>query len=245
MPGNRRQPEPRRLRVAARTSPRYGAAPNRPARRAGQPRADRRFRRWPYPGATPAGRAELLVMAHRGGSGSAGFRWPLPCWRRAGCAGSAAPHGARSAGNSGGVRNGGGTPRRSPGSPPCGSPDDDGQTWLRLGDPPSPVPAPFGTLLHQLAATRHDHVPANRDSGWLFPGRHAASPPPTIPHGRPAPRPRPAAAHRPDLALRQLVLAVPAPVIADALGFHHTTTTRQHLNAGGPWNQYAGGDHEP
>ena len=45
-------------------------------------------------------------------------------------------------------------------------------------------------------------------------------------------------------ALRQLVLAVPAPVIADALGFHHTTT-RQHLKAGGPWNQYAGGDHEP
>ena len=33
--------------------------------------------------------------------------------------------------------------------------DDTGQTWLRLGDPPSPVPAPFGALLHQLAATRH------------------------------------------------------------------------------------------
>jgi len=27
-------------------------------------------------------------------------------------------------------------------------------------------------------------------------------------------------------ALRQLVLQVPAPVIAGALGFHHTTTTR-------------------
>src|ERR1700689_2036763 len=31
---------------------------------------------------------------------------------------------------------------------------DDGQTWLRLGDPPSPVPAPFGTLLHQPSAPR-------------------------------------------------------------------------------------------
>lgn len=40
--------------------------------------------------------------------------------------------------------------------------------------------------------------------------------------------------------LRQLVLQVPAPVIADALGFHHTTTTRQHANAGATWSRYAG-----
>jgi hypothetical protein len=37
-------------------------------------------------------------------------------------------------------------------------------------------------------------------------------------------------------ALRQLVLQVPAPVVADALGFHYTTT-RQHVNAGGPWSR--------
>ena len=117
--------------------------------------------------------------------------------------------------------------------------DDDGQTWLRLGDPPSPVPEPFDTLLHQLAASRHDHVPANHASTWLFPGRHAGQP----------------AAYRAMLtqlrdlglpmrtarisALRQLVLQVPAPVIADALGFHHTTTTRQHANAGATWSRYA------
>ena len=46
-------------------------------------------------------------------------------------------------------------------------------------------------------------------------------------------------------ALRQLVLAVPAPVVAGALGFHHTTTTRQHVKAGAPWSRYAGGDREP
>jgi hypothetical protein len=42
-------------------------------------------------------------------------------------------------------------------------------------------------------------------------------------------------------ALRQLVLQAPAPVIAVAvaLGFHHTTTTRQHINAGAPWSRYA------
>jgi hypothetical protein len=45
-------------------------------------------------------------------------------------------------------------------------------------------------------------------------------------------------------ALRQLVLQVPASVIADALGFHHTTT-RQHVNAGAPWSHDARGDHNP
>ena len=121
--------------------------------------------------------------------------------------------------------------------------DDDGQTWLNLGEPPSPVPPPFDELLHQLAGARHDHVPANRASTWLFPGRQA---------GQPAEYQGTARQLR-DLdlplrtarisALRQLVLAVPAPVIADALGFHHTTTTRQHVNAGAPWSHYAGGDH--
>ena len=43
-------------------------------------------------------------------------------------------------------------------------------------------------------------------------------------------------------ALRQLVLQVPAPVIADALGFHHTTTTRQHVNAGATWSRYVTGE---
>jgi integrase len=119
--------------------------------------------------------------------------------------------------------------------------DDDGQTWLRLGDPPSPVPPPFDALLHQLAASRHDHVPANHASSWLFPGRHAGQP----------------ASYRGMLiqlrdlglpmrnarisALRQLVLQVPAPVVADALGFHHTTTTRQHVNAGATWSHYVAG----
>jgi integrase len=123
--------------------------------------------------------------------------------------------------------------------------DHDGCSWLHLGDPPSPVPAPFDTLLHQLAATRHDHTPANHASPWLFPGRNPGQP----------------AAYRPMLiqlrdlglpmrtarisALRQLVLQAPAPVIADALGFHHTTTTRQHANAAAPWSQYAAPDHTP
>jgi integrase len=122
--------------------------------------------------------------------------------------------------------------------------DRGGQTWLRLGDPPSPVPPPFDALLRQLAATRHDHVPANHASHWLFPGRHAGQPAEyrsmaaqLRDHGLPLRTARIS-------ALRQLVLQVPAPVIAGALGFHHTTT-RQHVNAGATWSRYAGGgDHQ-
>lgn len=122
--------------------------------------------------------------------------------------------------------------------------DYDGRTWLDLGYPPSPVPPPFDELLHQLAATRCDHVPVNHASTWLFPGRQAGQPADYRSiaqqfrdHGLPLRTARIA-------ALRQLVLQVPAPVIADALGFHHTTTTRQHVNAGAPWSHYAGGDHQ-
>ena len=42
-------------------------------------------------------------------------------------------------------------------------------------------------------------------------------------------------------ALRQLVLQVPAPVVADALSFHHTTTS-QHVNPGATWSRYVIGE---
>jgi hypothetical protein len=123
--------------------------------------------------------------------------------------------------------------------------DGDGQTWLNLGEPPSPVPPPFDDLLHQLAGARHHHVPVNRASSWLFPGRQAGQPAEyrgiaqqLRDHGLPLRTARIS-------ALRQLVLQVPAPVIADALGFHHTTTTRQHVNAGAPWSHYVSGGCEP
>jgi len=34
------------------------------------------------------------------------------------------------------------------------------------------------------------------------------------------------------------VLDAPAPVVAGALGYHQTTTTRQVAHAGGTWNRY-------
>ena len=44
-------------------------------------------------------------------------------------------------------------------------------------------------------------------------------------------------------ALRQLVLQAPAPVIAQALGYHHNTAHKHASQAAGPWARYAPGDH--
>jgi integrase len=115
---------------------------------------------------------------------------------------------------------------------------------LKLGDPPTPVPEPVAKLLLALRDQRTNmRTATNRDARWLFPGRRAGQPlttrtisplirdlgVPTVP-GRVA-------------ALHQLVLQAPAPVIAQALGFHHTTTQRHHAAADGTWNRYSPSRH--
>jgi len=42
---------------------------------------------------------------------------------------------------------------------------------------------------------------------------------------------------------RALVLQAPAPVVAQALGYHDKTASRLVTEAGGTWSRYAGGDH--
>ena len=44
-------------------------------------------------------------------------------------------------------------------------------------------------------------------------------------------------------AIRQHVLQMPAPVVADALGYHQATAARLNAQAGGTWSRYAAGDH--
>ncbi len=39
------------------------------------------------------------------------------------------------------------------------------------------------------------------------------------------------------------VLEMPAPVVADALGYHHVTTAKLAAQAGATWSWYASGDH--
>ncbi|EWM19782.1 hypothetical protein KUTG_10086 [Kutzneria sp. 744] len=46
-------------------------------------------------------------------------------------------------------------------------------------------------------------------------------------------------------AIRQHLLDMPAPIVADALGYHRITTTRLAAQAGTTWSRYAPGDHAP
>ena len=50
--------------------------------------------------------------------------------------------------------------------------NDDGQVFIRLGSPPTPVPEPFGAMLTELAANRVNmNTAVNPDCQWLFPGQ--------------------------------------------------------------------------
>ncbi|XAS69432.1 hypothetical protein V3C33_09350 [Micrococcaceae bacterium Sec5.7] len=123
---------------------------------------------------------------------------------------------------------------------------NDGTTiTILLGDPPTPVPAPLARLLQNYMANRLNLDKAtNPESQWLFPGQRAGEPihPATLRAflqklGIPPQRGRTS-------AIRHLVLQTPAPVLAQALGYHHTSTTRIAAEAGSPWAGYAPGNHD-
>jgi hypothetical protein len=78
----------------------------------------------------------------------------------------------------------------------------------------------------------------NRHSRWLFPGRRAGQP--MHPDALAAlvnDIGIPAVAGR-ALAIRQHVLEMPAPVVADALGYHPVTTAKLAAQAAGTWSRY-------
>lgn len=104
---------------------------------------------------------------------------------------------------------------------------------LRLGDPPTPAPEPVADLLLNYLQALPTNTPAiNQNSPWLFPGRRASQPmnPATLRDalrelGIPVEKGRTS-------AIRRLVLQAPAPVIAQALGYHDKSTTRIATEAG-------------
>ncbi len=78
----------------------------------------------------------------------------------------------------------------------------------------------------------------NPNTEWLFPGQHAGQP--LTPGsfklgfaqlGIPTTQARTA-------AFRQLVLQAPAPVIAQALGYHSQTAEKHFSDAGATWSRY-------
>jgi len=120
---------------------------------------------------------------------------------------------------------------------------DGDQVFLRLGTPPSPVPDPVADLLLAWVDKRDNmNTATNRDSRWLFPGRRANQPmqPRTLENqfnalGVPTTAGRSA-------AIRQHLLDTPAPIIAEALGYHHVTTAKLAAQAGVTWSRYTPGD---
>ena len=121
---------------------------------------------------------------------------------------------------------------------------DGDQVLLRLGEPASPVPAPFAELLLEWIDKRDNmNTATNPNSRWLFPGRRAGQPMNSDwlaalvnDLGIPTTTVRTS-------AIRQHVLDMPAPVVADALGYHQATATRIATQAGATWSRYAPGDH--
>ncbi|WP_225989456.1 hypothetical protein [Rhodococcus erythropolis] len=116
---------------------------------------------------------------------------------------------------------------------------DGDQVLLRLGESPSPVPGQVAELLLSWIEQRTNmNTATNRESRWLFPGRRAGQPmhPETLGAlvralgvspvpGRVA-------------AIHQHVLDMPAPVVADALGYHHKTAARAAAHVTATWTRY-------
>ena len=121
---------------------------------------------------------------------------------------------------------------------------DGDQVLLRLGEPPSPLPCPAADLLLSWIPKRDNmNTATNHDSRWLFPGRRAGQPmhSDTLAAlvndlGIPTTASRAS-------AIRQHVLEMPAPIVAEALGYHHVTTAKLAAQAGSTWSRYASGDH--
>ncbi|WP_314220592.1 hypothetical protein [Streptomyces zaehneri] len=115
---------------------------------------------------------------------------------------------------------------------------------LRLGEPPSPVPAPVAALLLKHITNRGNmNTATNPASRWLSPGRRTGQPlGPNHPSALLNKVGIPIAAAR-GAAIRQQLLELPASVVADALGYHDKTTSRLRNETGGTWSRYAPGDH--
>jgi hypothetical protein len=122
---------------------------------------------------------------------------------------------------------------------------DGDQVLLRLGEPPTPVPGPAAELLLEWIGSQGNmNTATNRNSPWLFPGRRAGQPMnPNVLAELVNDIGIPSIAGRTS-AIRQHVLEMAAPVVADALSYHPKTTALLAAQAGGTFSRYAPGDHK-
>jgi len=101
--------------------------------------------------------------------------------------------------------------------------------------------AAFAQLLLAWINQRDNvNTATNPDSRWLFPGRRAGQP--MHPESLAALVNKLSVPAR-TAAIHQHLLEMPAPLVADALGYHPVTTAKIASHAGATWSRYAPGDH--
>ncbi|HWG74876.1 MAG TPA: hypothetical protein VG184_12565 [Acidimicrobiales bacterium] len=116
---------------------------------------------------------------------------------------------------------------------------DNDDLRVRLGEHPIVLPQPLARVIVALIDQRpHLATAANPTSPWLFPGTAPGRPlcPEQLSHrlGRLGIT----AAGR-QAAMKQLISEVPAPLLAEALGYHPQTTARRAAEQGADWAAYA------
>lgn len=122
---------------------------------------------------------------------------------------------------------------------------EDGTTMtIIFGTAAAPLPPPVADLIREHLAHRPNMATAaNTVSPWLFPGVRPGQPITanwlTIQLHNLGIRPRAAR----NSALRQLVMDMPPPVAAEALGYSPNTTERHAKDSGTIWSFYVGNRH--
>lgn len=118
----------------------------------------------------------------------------------------------------------------------------DDETRLRLGRHPVPLPEPVAWLVAQLAAARRNMTTAGQpDSPWLFPGQAPGRHVQAKQLGERLARVGVRSNANRRAALAALIADAPAPVLAEALGFHPRTTAQLVGELGIDWTGYAAG----
>lgn len=117
---------------------------------------------------------------------------------------------------------------------------DNGETMIVFDDQPIPVPHPFDEILHQHLTSRPNmNTAANHASPWLFPGYRPGQ---HLHPGHLTKKLRENGIHllsARNATLRALVLTMPPPIAAHALGYSTQITEQHAKHAGNTWATYA------
>lgn len=113
------------------------------------------------------------------------------------------------------------------------------EVWIRLDRHPLPLPTPLAHLVVELSTTRRNMTTAGQPhSPWLFPGQAPGQP---LGAKQLTTRLARIGVRSPSrqAALNTLITEIPAPLLAEALGYHPKTVTSRAGELGTNWASYA------